>query len=153
MSDYESNYLEQYADDFGVQCYSDEKIMEIILEFANDKIENLYTDLEEINNINVYKFNVTDQDIPQTALKIYRIGRGGDDIPNELVGVLDVIVNKYTDDLIFAFYDLKSSPKYAIATYINGKWDSIDGIPTPMQENDFSTKEIDNLIEEIYNNY
>ncbi|HEY5561065.1 MAG TPA: hypothetical protein VIK72_04775 [Clostridiaceae bacterium] len=146
-----SGYTKQEEDDFGVHCYSDEEKMRKILEVANEKIEGLYYMLVGKKNIEVYRFNITNGKAPQIALKIYKIGNDCDETKKILNGVLDVSVDELNSILEFYFYKVSKGAMYTYAQFINGEWGSNDGIAVPMQQNQFDTKNIDRLIEDIIN--
>ena len=148
-----SDCMKQYEDDFSVYCYSEEEITNRVLQVINEKVEELYHALEEIKNIAVYSFNIINEKKPQIALKIYKT-TNYEEVTRKLVGVLDISINENDYSLEFAFYNFNiSSSYYAYAQFINGVWGYNDGIPEPIQEDRFSTKEIDNLIQDILNMY
>jgi hypothetical protein len=150
---YMSDYLKQYEDDFDVHCYSDEQIMDKILEVANDKVEHLYYSLDEIKNIEVYSFNIANEKAPQTALKIYKIISSYDETERVLSGILEASVDEINSGLEFCFYEVNKTTMSTYAQFINGEWCSNDGIPVPIQQDEFNTKDIESLIDDIYNIY
>lgn len=44
-------------------------------------------------------------------------------------------------------------PIHAYAEFINGEWGSNDGIASPIQPDEFDTRDIDNLIDNIIGIY
>ncbi len=141
--------MKDYEDDVGVHCYSDEEIMAKVLVAANEKVQAIFDDLEIIKNIEVHKSNILNVQSPQTALKIYKIENSRDENERTLVGILDVNIDELNNILHFCFYEISKSSN-ASAQFINGSFNFDDGIPTPMQQDEFDTRGIDSLIEEIY---
>ncbi|MBU3209051.1 hypothetical protein [Clostridium algidicarnis] len=148
-----SDYFEKYQDDFDVHCYSDEEIIDKILKVSNDRVEHLHDSLQEIKDIKVYKFKIINVKRPQTALKVYKVISNYDETCSVLSGILEVSIDEINSGLEFYFYEVNEGTMRTYVKFINGEWGLNDDIPTPVQQGEFDTKDIDNLIDDIYGVY
>jgi len=142
--------MDSLASEYNAVNYSDEQILERIKEMVDEKVEDLFYSLEEIENVKAYKYPLTEDAEPQTVFKLYRVVSTIDEYYKELVLVIDVEIND--NEVQFICYNVESGER-ASAEFINGEMGSVDGVPTPIQENEFITRDIESLLDNMYSQF
>lgn len=138
------------ADEYNAVHYEEDEVTEGILEMVEEKVDDLFYSLEEIENLKVYKYSIQNNTEPQTVLKIYKITKIHHDWYRELVAIIDVEITE--NNVSFTWYNITENSASS-AEFINGEMGMVDGIPTPIQEHEFNTRDIENLLDNIYSEF
>ncbi|MZI82926.1 hypothetical protein GT646_18970 [Clostridium butyricum] len=138
------------ANEYNAVSYSDEEIVNRIVEMINEKVEDEVDILNDIENLEAYMYRAQSSDLPQTVLKIYKVVSTTDDYYKKLVALIDVQI--WDNKVEFKFYRTTESEN-ASAEFINGQMGMVDGVETPIQENEFYVGDIDNLLESIVSEF
>lgn len=142
--------MDTLASEYNALHYEDEQITKKIIDMVDEKVDDIFYSLEDVDNLKLYKYEVTDTTEPQTVLKVYRVINNVDEYYKELVLVVDVEI---CDNTVWVTcYDIERG-KTASAEFINGEMGMVDGVPTPIQETEFNTKNIENLLDNIYSEF
>ena len=143
--------MRDLADEYNAVNYSDEEIANKIVEMVNYKIEDVFENLNDIKNLEVYIYEAKYIDnLPQTVLKLYRVISTTEEFYKELVLLIDVEID---DNIVeFKCYRTKEDEN-ASAEFINGQMGMVDGVETPIQENEFYIGNIERLLDGIIDEF
>ncbi|WP_294154987.1 hypothetical protein [uncultured Clostridium sp.] len=142
--------MDSLASEYNAVNYTDEQITEKILEMIDEKIEDFIANFEDREDFEAYKYQIENITYPQTALKLYKVISTTEDYYKELVLLIDVQI--WENNVEFICYKIGSNES-ASAEYINGEMGTVDGVPTPIQENEFYVGDIDQLLENMVSEF
>lgn len=138
--------MDSLANEYNAVNYTDEQITEKILEMIDEKIEDFIANFEDREDFEAYNYQIQNVTEPQTAMKLYKVVSNREEYYKELVLLIDIVI--WENNVEFICYKTDRSED-ASAEYINGEMGTVDGVPTPIQENEFYVGEIDNLLDNM----